>query len=165
METSDLINISVFCCFLSNLKILINDKIILNTSKLTVFVQLINNIIIRKDSSGEQVMGQREGFAQSDLLRINRRYCGGQNPVSLGPSGPVGGDRNPSYIDYIDNGVPPNYPNYGGGYPIYPQGPPFGGPPNNQFPPPIPPNNAYPPQNPNPRPPRPFRPIFGGIFG
>ena len=109
-------------------------------------------------------MGQREGFAESDLIRINRRYCGGQNP---GQSGLIGGNGNPSYIDYTDNGIAPNYPNYGG-FPMYPQGPPFGGQPQGpQFV--GPPNNAYPPPNPYPqpqRPPRPFRPFFRpSIFG
>ncbi|XP_070505773.1 putative cuticle collagen 80 [Chironomus tepperi] len=130
------------------------------------------------------MMGQREGFAQSDLLRINRRYCDGQNPGPAGLTGGngfpggnglpgvngpgggngfpggnglPGGNGSPSYIDYIDNGAPPNYPNYGG-FPNY-GGPPFGGPPNNAYPPP----NPYPPR---PQPQRPFRPIFRPpIFG
>lgn len=103
-------------------------------------------------------MGQREGFAQSDLLRINRRYCEGQN-FGQGQAVPNGGNGNPSYIDYIDNGIPPEYPNYGG-FPMYPQGPPFGGaPPPNAYPPPPPPN----PPRPN-RPFRPFKPFFRPPF-
>lgn len=92
------------------------------------------------------MMGQRNGFSESDLIKINIRYCA-KNPT---------GDRQPFYPDYgypeYSNFAP--YPNYGP-HPLQP-GPNFG-------PYPPPPNGNFIAQN-GPPPNRPFRP-FGSIFG
>lgn len=105
-------------------------------------------------------MGQREGFSQSDLRKINLRYCSADY-------GNGGNQPQPNFIEY------PQYPDYGLGPQLGP-GPGFQGP--HPFPPPPasgpypypPPPNAFPPPGAFPPPPpnngfgggpfRPFRP-------
>ena len=74
-------------------------------------------------------MGQRKGFSQNDLAKINARYCSNQNITPERP--PQGPDsRYPNYPDYGNNrpifGGNSNGPNFGGN----PNGPNFGGNPN-----------------------------------
>lgn len=109
----------------------------------------------------EKVMGQRKGFAESDVMRINERYCtGGQgspglSPQGQGPSGlipqgqglggpgierPPGGVQTnfgPGNGHHSNGNRPPFYPN-----PDYYQ---YGGPqrPNGNFPHGPPPNYHY----------------------
>ncbi|CRK94667.1 CLUMA_CG008167, isoform A [Clunio marinus] len=86
-------------------------------------------------------MGQRQGFSQSDIARINARYCEGQTVPSTGSQGPKQPDGNPE----------PFYPNPDLEYPY---GPEEGGYPGAQYPPPPgypqgPPPPGY-PQGPPP---------------
>lgn len=115
-------------------------------------------------------MGQRIGFAASDLKKINERYC--QNAV------PPGVDPNVGVGEPIPNGGvgPGNQPNRQPFYPEYPQYPEYGfgpgGGPGPYPPHPYPPPPNYggypiypdygPVQFPGSRPQRPNRPF--GLF-
>lgn len=116
-------------------------------------------------------MGQRKGFADSDLRKLNLRYC------KAAPVRPNGGPSRPNIPNTVQGGFIPDYeypfypepnpsgpgfPNYGHGFPSGPGFPPNRPPNRPGFPGPGPFYPEYGPQIFGPFPPRPGRPpIFG----
>ena len=84
-----------------------------------------------KDPQADSLMGQREGFAASDIAKINAMYqCGNQGGFQGGNQGPgsyPGGNQGPGGYPGGNQG-PSLFPRPGG-----PQRPPFQRPPFNPF--------------------------------